>query len=230
MTSDPDDGGAARVRVAILASGTGTNLQALVDACGLPGFPAAVAVVVSDRADAYALERARRCGIPAVHVARRGLDRAGHDAACVEVLRAHGVQWVCLAGYMRLLTPTFLGAFPDRVLNVHPSLLPGFPGLDAQRRALEAGVRLAGCTIHLVDDGTDTGPIVAQGAVPVFPTDDVPALQHRILRMEHLLYPRVLEWAAEGRIRVEPGAGGSGRRVVVDGVAANAVWAFDPRP
>lgn len=213
------------VPVGILASGTGSNVAALLTAAAEGGHPAKIVVVASDRRDALALERARRCGVAAVHVPRRGhADRASYDAAMVEALRAHGVRWVCLAGYMRLVSKTFLDAFPDRVLNVHPALLPSFPGLDAQAQALAAGVRVAGCTLHLVDEGTDTGPIVAQGAVPVLPEDDVESLRRRILRMEHTLYPKVLRWAVEGRIAVED------RRVRLDLEPPDAPFLFDPRP
>jgi phosphoribosylglycinamide formyltransferase-1 len=133
--------------------------------------------------------------------------RAEYDRALVEALQAHDVAWVCLAGYMRLVTPTFLQAFPGRILNVHPALLPAFPGLHAVRQALAYGVKVTGCTVHLVDEGTDTGPIVAQAVVPVLPGDDEASLSQRIQREEHRLYPEVLQAAAEGRLTVE------GRRV-----------------
>lgn len=214
----------SRVAFGVLASGSGTNLKAFLEATAADDYPARVAVVVSDRADAQALDRARRIGIPAVHVPRRNPpDRRAYDAACVAVLRDHGVEWVCLAGYMRLVTDVFLDAFPWRILNIHPALLPAFPGMDAQAQALSAGVRVSGCTVHLVDEGTDSGPIVAQGGVPVLPTDDVESLRNRILRMEHLLYPRVLRWAAEGRITVD------GRKVVLNLAPGDTAFLFDPR-
>lgn len=191
--------------IGVLASGSGTNLQALLDA-GLP-----VRVVVSDRPAAPALDRARARGVPTELVLRRDHpDRDAFDGALVQALRRHDASWVCLAGFMRLVGPTFLGAFPWRVLNVHPALLPAFPGLHAQRQAFDAGVRVAGCTVHLVDEGTDTGPIVAQGVVPVLPDDDAETLRLRILAMEHRVYPAVARWAVEGRLSVE------GRRVQVD--------------
>jgi phosphoribosylglycinamide formyltransferase-1 len=194
----------SRVRFGVLASGSGTNLQALLDATVDRSFPAEIGVVISDRRHAFALERAREAGVPAVHVPRRPHpSREAHDAAVVAALRAHDVQWVALAGYMRLITSTFLEAFPQRVLNIHPALLPAFPGLHAQRQALEAGVRIAGATVHFVDDGMDTGPVVIQGAVPVLPTDDEAALGARILSVEHVIYPRAVRWAAEGRLHVE---------------------------
>jgi phosphoribosylglycinamide formyltransferase-1 len=193
------------VPVAVLISGSGTNLQALIDAAGTSaGFR--VALVVSNKRDAYGLERARAAGIPAEWLpARKGEPREAYDAALVDLLRANGVEWVCMAGFMRLVTPVLLDAFPWRVLNIHPALLPAFPGLHAQQQAFDAGVRITGATVHLVDGGMDTGPIVAQGAVPVMPSDSVDTLQQRILRMEHRLYPLVLRWAASGRLSVVDG-------------------------
>lgn len=196
-------------RVGVLASGSGTNLQALLDACAEPGFPAEIAVVASNRPRAYALTRAREAGVPTAVVLKRDHDtREAYDAAMVEALRRHDVTWVCLAGFMRLVTPVFLAAFSGRILNIHPALLPAFPGLHGQRQALEYGVRIAGATVHLVDEGTDTGPILIQGAVPALPGDDEDALKARILAVEHVIFPRALRWAAEGRI-----VGVEGRRV-----------------
>lgn len=200
----------APVRVGVLISGGGTNLQALLDACEAPGFPARVAVVVSNRKDAFGLERARRGCVPGLWLPQKGLERADYDRAMVALLREHAVDWVCLAGFMRIVTPVLLGAFPDRVLNIHPSLLPAFPGLHAQRQALEAGCRVSGATVHLVDEGTDTGPILIQGVVPVLPQDTEDTLAARILSVEHRIYPLALRWAAEGRVRLE------GRRVHLD--------------
>lgn len=214
-----------KVPVGVLISGSGTNLQALLDACAQPDFPARIAVVLSNRPDAFGLERARRAGVPTeVHLLRDHPDRAAYDRRLVEALKAHGVEWVCLSGYMRLVTPDFLNAFPHRVLNVHPALLPAFPGLHAQQQTLAHGTRIAGATIHLVDDGTDTGPIVAQGVVPVLPTDTLPELTARILRMEHRLYPLALRWAAEGRLKVE------GRKVRLDLPSGVSPALFDPEP
>jgi phosphoribosylglycinamide formyltransferase-1 len=193
----------------VLISGSGTNLQALLDACAAPSFPARVAVVISNRRDAFGLERARAAGVPAVWIPHRGKTRGAFDAELVAALQGHGVEWVCLAGFMRIVTPVFLGAFPQRVLNIHPALLPAFPGIQAQAQALAAGVKVAGATVHFVDAGTDTGPIIAQGAVPVRDDDDEDALKARILAVEHELYPRALRQAVEGRLRID------GRRVVV---------------
>lgn len=198
------------VPVAVLASGTGSNASALIEASA-GDFPARVAVVVSDKPDAPVLQRARDLGVEAVAVPRRDhKSRDEHEAAIVALLQERGVQWVCLAGYMRLLGETLLAAYPWRILNIHPSLLPAFPGLHAQERAHNAGVRIAGCTLHFVDGGTDTGPIIAQGAVPCWPSDTAEALRLRILRMEHRLYPMVLRWAAEDRVALR------GREVLLD--------------
>jgi phosphoribosylglycinamide formyltransferase-1 len=198
----------SRVRVGVLASGGGTNLQALIDATQDPAFPAEIVVVLSDRRDAGALARAERAGIEARWLPRGG-GRAAHEAAIVAALRAQAVAWVALAGYMRIVGDGLLDAFPGKVLNIHPSLLPAFPGLHAQRQALEHGVRVAGATVHLVDAGTDTGAILVQGAVPVLPEDDEATLAARILTVEHRIYPLALRWVTEGRL-----VGVEGRRAV----------------
>ena len=214
-------GDRGRVPVGVLASGSGTNLQALLDACADPAFPARIAVVISNRAKARALDRARQAGVVALHLPkRRSQPRQEYDAQLVAALHRHGVQWVCLAGYMLLVTPVFLDAFPDRVLNIHPALLPAFRGLDGQGQALDHGVRVAGATVHLVSLEMDTGPIVNQGAVPVLPDDDRDALQQRILAVEHRLYPQALRWAVEDRLRLE------GRRVVVDLPPGEQTWTW----
>lgn len=188
-------------RFAILASGSGTNLQALLDAAKQANFPGEVAVVLSDRPKAYALERAHAAGVSVEVVTRKAFpERTAWDQEAVRRLQAHGVQWVCLAGFMRIVSPTMLDAFPNRIVNIHPSLLPSFPGLHAQRQAFEAGVCMSGCTVHLVDAGVDTGPIIAQGVVPVLEDDTSDTLQQRILAMEHQVYPAVLRWIAEGRL------------------------------
>jgi phosphoribosylglycinamide formyltransferase-1 len=203
----------------VLASGSGTNLQAIVDAVAAGKLDARVAVVVTNVPGAGAIDRARAAGIPAVVVDHTHHEsRRAFDAAVVETLRAHGAEWVVLAGFMRLLTDVVLDAFPMHVVNIHPALLPAFPGVHAQRQALEYGVRITGCTVHLVDGGTDTGPIIAQTAVPVLPGDDEEALRLRILAREHDLLPRVLQWIAEGRLVTEPAGGAPGRaRVRVEG-------------
>jgi phosphoribosylglycinamide formyltransferase-1 len=199
-----------RLALGVLASGRGSNLQAILDATRAADYPARVAVVVSDRADAPALDRARAAGAKAVHVGPHAHgDRSAFDRAIAAVLAEHGVGLVCLAGYMRLLTADFVAAWRGRILNVHPALLPAFPGLGAQRRALEHGVKLTGATIHFVDEGMDTGPIVLQAAVPVRDDDTEETLADRILAAEHRLYPEAIRLYAGGRLRV------AGRRVLV---------------
>jgi phosphoribosylglycinamide formyltransferase 1 len=188
----------------VLVSGSGTNLQAILDAIRERTLDARLAVVVSNVPEAKALDRARAANVETVVVDHRGFaDRAAFDAAVVEVLRARGVELVVLAGFMRLLTPVLLDAFLMRIVNVHPALLPAFPGIHGQRQALEYGVRVAGCTVHFVDRGTDTGPIIAQATVPVLDDDDEATLTARILVKEHELLPRVLQWVADGRVSIE---------------------------
>ena len=195
-----------RAKLGVLVSGSGSNLQALLDACARADYPAEVALVVSNVPTAFALERARTAG-----VAARALDhkefgsRADFERALAQELEKAGVEWVCLAGFMRLLGVDFLGHFAGRVLNIHPSLLPAFPGLHAQKQALERGVKVAGCTVHFVDPGMDTGPIIAQAVVPVLPEDDEAALTARILKEEHRLYPLVVKLVATGAVRLEGG-------------------------
>jgi phosphoribosylglycinamide formyltransferase-1 len=187
----------------VLASGRGSNLQSILDAIAAGRCPARVAVVVSDRKDARALERARAAGVRAVHVDPDAFpDRAAHEAAVGAVLDAQGVELVCLAGYMRLLSPELVRRYRHRILNVHPALLPAFPGLRAARQALEHGVKVAGATVHLVDEGVDSGPIVLQAAVPVREDDTEETLAARILLEEHRLYPEAIRLFAEGRLEV----------------------------
>ena len=191
------------MRLGVLASGRGSNFAAIVDAIENHGLPAEVVVVVSDRPDALALERARLHGIATTVVVPRDYpDRAAFDRAVVERLQAAGVQVVVLAGFMRLVTPVFLAAFPGRVLNIHPALLPAFPGLHAQRQAIEHGVKISGCTVHVVDEGVDSGPILMQRAVEVRDDDDEESLAARILVEEHKLYPEVIRRIAAGEIRL----------------------------
>lgn len=194
----------AKLRVGVLVSGGGTNLQALLDACAQPDFPAQIALVVSNLPGVLALERARQADVPAEVIPHKEFpDRAAFEARLVERLRAAKVDLVCLAGFMRIVGPTFLRAFPQRVLNIHPALLPAFPGMHGAKQALAHGAKIAGCTVHFVDEGTDTGPIIAQAAVPVLPEDDEAALAARILVQEHRLYPMVLRLFAEGGLTVD---------------------------
>jgi phosphoribosylglycinamide formyltransferase-1 len=212
------------IRLGVLVSGSGTNLQSILDAIAAGSLDARVAVVVSNVAGARALDRARAAGVEAVVMDHRNHEgRRAFDAAVVEVLRACGVELVVLAGFMRVVTDVLLDAFPMRVVNVHPSLLPAFPGMHAQRRALEHRVRITGCTVHLVDAGTDTGPIVAQAAVPVREDDDEEALRLRILAREHELLPKVLQWMAEGRVVIEQAGAGRPRVRVKEAVTAVGV-------
>jgi len=196
----------ANRRIAVLISGRGSNLQALIDAVATKRLDATIAVVISNRADAQGLDRARTAGIEAVAMPHRDHpSREAFETALVAELRARDVALVCLAGFMRLLGPTYLAAFGDRTLNVHPSLLPAFPGVDAQRQALEHGVKVAGATVHLVTGELDGGPIVAQGAVPVLESDNEDALAARILEVEHRIYPEAVAsildggWTIQGR-------------------------------
>jgi phosphoribosylglycinamide formyltransferase-1 len=195
-------------RVGVLISGRGSNLQALIDAAHAGRLGGTLALVISNVAGAPGLERARAAGIPALVCAHGGRSREAHDQELVHHLRTAGVDLVCLAGYMRLLSPAFVRAFRGRILNVHPSLLPSFPGLDAQRQALEAGVKVSGATVHLVEEALDAGPIVLQEAVPVRDDDTVETLAARILEAEHRIYPEAVRLVLGGRLRVE------GRRTV----------------
>jgi phosphoribosylglycinamide formyltransferase-1 len=202
----------------VLISGRGSNLGAILDAIAAGRLDARVRLVVSNRADAAGLARAAAAGVPTRVLPHKAFaDRPSFEAALVEALRGAGASWVALAGFMRLLGPTFLDAFPHRVVNIHPSLLPAFPGVDAQAQALAYGARITGCTVHLVDAGTDTGPIIAQAAVPVLPGDDHDALAARILAREHELFVRVLGWIAGGKVDVLPADGAGRARVVVRG-------------
>jgi phosphoribosylglycinamide formyltransferase 1 len=196
-------------RLAVLISGRGSNLRAILDAIAAGSVDASIAVVISNKADAVGLSLARAAGVESVHLAPDGYaDRDGYDRAIVDTLRPLDIGLVCLAGYMRLVGPVLLEAFPNRILNIHPSLLPSFPGLHAQRQALEHGVRVSGATVHLVDGSLDAGPIVLQAAVPVLDDDTVERLSERILVEEHRIYPEAI------RILLDGGSTVSGRRVV----------------
>jgi phosphoribosylglycinamide formyltransferase-1 len=197
-----------RTRVAFLVSGRGSNMAAIVEAMRAGRVAADPAVVVSNVPDAAALERARGWGIPTEILDHREIrPREAHERRVAEVLRAHGADLVCLAGYMRRLSPWLVREFSGRILNVHPALLPAFPGLDAQRQALEHGAKIAGCTVHFVDEELDHGPIVLQAAVPVLEDDTVNTLSARILAEEHRIYPEAVHLFATNRLRIE------GRRV-----------------
>lgn len=184
----------SRPKVGVLISGRGSNLKALLEAARDPAYPAQIVVVLSNRPDAAGLQIAADYGVEPLAVDHRpfGPDRAAHERAMDAALRERGVEMVALAGYMRVLTPFFVHAWSGRMLNIHPSLLPAFPGLDTHQRALDAGVKIHGCTVHLVSEGVDEGPILGQAAVPVLPGDDAAALAARVLAAEHALYPAAL--------------------------------------
>jgi formyltetrahydrofolate-dependent phosphoribosylglycinamide formyltransferase len=194
-----------RIRTAVLISGRGSNMAALIAAAEGPAYPAQIVLVLSNKDEAPGLDIARAAGIPTAVVESRvfGGDRAGFEAAVQAELDGHGVELVALAGFMRVLTPDFVARWQDRLVNVHPSLLPAFPGLDTHARALATGVRLHGCTVHLVRAGVDDGPILAQAAVPVLENDTEADLAARVLAEEHRIYPAALAWLAAGLVRVE---------------------------
>lgn len=201
----------ARLRVGVLISGRGSNLRALVDAARAADFPAEIALVLSNVPDAGGLAIAREAGIATAVIDHRGYKgREAFEQVVDKTLRDAGIEFVCLAGFMRLLTPGFVDAWRDRLINIHPSLLPSFPGLDTHARALAEGVRITGCTVHFVRSKMDVGPIVGQAAVPILPGDDEDRLSARVLAAEHKLYPSALRLVASGRARVE------GERVVVE--------------
>jgi len=213
----------ARLRVAVLASGRGSNLQSLLDACADVEFPAEIALVLVNVPDAPAIERARAASVPVEVIDHRAFaGRELFDAALDKALHASGIELVCLAGFMRMLTPGFARGWEGRLVNIHPSLLPAFPGLDTHRRALEAGVKLHGCTVHYVIAELDSGPIIAQAAVPVFDADDEDSLAARVLAAEHRLYPRVLRLIADGRVRI------AGWRTLIDDVRPLDAALFNP--
>ena len=195
-------------RLGILLSGRGSNFEAIADNVAAGKIPAQIAIVIANRPEARGLEVARLRGLPAVCIPSKGLDRTIYDAMLVEELKKHAVDLVCLAGYMRLLSAGFIRAFPGRVLNIHPSLLPSFPGLDAQHQALEHGVKVTGCTVHFVDEYLDAGPIVVQAAVAVLDGDTVETLSGRILSEEHRIYSEAIRMVLSGTLRIE------GRRVL----------------
>jgi phosphoribosylglycinamide formyltransferase-1 len=206
----------ARRRTAILISGRGSNMAALLSAAADPAFPAEIVLVLSNKPAAGGLARAAEAGIPTAVVESRpfGRDRAGFERAMEAAMAEHGVELIALAGFMRVLTEDFVNRWSGRMVNIHPSLLPSFPGVDTHARALAAGVRLHGCTVHLVTPGVDEGPIIAQAAVPVLPDDTEDTLGARVLEQEHILYPAALALVAAGRVRVEEG------RAVIDSPAA----------
>ncbi|MBW6510664.1 MAG: phosphoribosylglycinamide formyltransferase [Desulfuromonadaceae bacterium] len=200
-----------KLRLGILASGGGTNLQSIIDHCVAKSLDAEIVTVISNNPDAGALARASNAGIPVQIINHRDFSaRDEFDRAVVSALQSAQVELVVLAGFMRIITETFVSAFPNRIINIHPALLPAFPGLNVQRKAIEYGVRFSGCTVHLVDGGVDTGPIIMQAVVPVLTDDNEDTLAARILVQEHKIYPRVIQLFAENRVKV------TGRHVYID--------------
>jgi phosphoribosylglycinamide formyltransferase-1 len=198
------------LKIGVLVSGSGSNLQSVIDHKERGRLTVEIACVISNRANAYALERARRHGIPAFHLDHRSFsEREDFDAALVELLRRHGVKLVILAGFNRIVTSVLLDAFPMAVMNIHPALLPAFPGPHAQRQALRHGVKITGCTVHFVDLGLDSGPIIIQAAVPALASDTEESLSARILAEEHKIYPKAIQMFVEGRLSVQ------GRTVII---------------
>jgi len=198
-------------RLGILLSGRGSNFEAIADSVAAGRIEAEIAVVISNRPEARGLELARQRGLPTVCIPSKGLDRNVYDGMLVEELKKRAVDLVCLAGFMRLLSAGFVREFPLRILNIHPALLPSFPGLDAQHQALEHGVKVTGCTVHFVDEYLDAGPIIVQAAVPVLDDDTVETLSARILKEEHRIYSEAIRMVLSGTLRIE------GRRVLTGG-------------
>jgi phosphoribosylglycinamide formyltransferase-1 len=199
------------VKLGALVSGSGSNLQAIIDNIESGRLDAHIQVVISNIPDVYALERAKKHGIPSMVLPHKGLQREEFDQKLVEVLWAHDVELVILAGFMRIITPVLLRAFPMRVMNIHPALLPAFPGTHVWQTEVDYGVKFAGCTVHFVDEGTDTGPVIIQAVVPVFDEDTADTLNARILKQEHKVYSQAIQLYAEGRLKIK------GRRVLTEG-------------
>lgn len=201
-----------KIKIAVLASGRGTNLQAILDGCRQGEIPGEVVIVISDRKDAQALVRAREAGVENLFIDPKNFSsREEFDMKVAEEIERRNVDLICLAGYMRILSPPFVRRFPMKIMNIHPAILPSFPGLHAQRQALNYGVRFSGCSVHFVDEGVDTGPLIVQAVVPVFPDDTEEILSERILKYEHKIYKIAIKYFAEGRIKVE------GRKVYIEG-------------
>ena len=215
----------AKLKVGILISGRGSNMAALIDAAKAADYPAEIAIVVSNVADAAGLGTAKAAGIATAAIPHKAYpDRETFDRAISAELEKHGIELVALAGFMRVFSPWFPRRWQDRLINIHPSLLPAFKGLHVQQQAIDAGARASGCTVHFVTADLDAGPIIAQAAVPVLADDTADTLAARILRQEHRLYPQVVRWFGEGRVSVADG------RVSVRGVAPGATLLFSPEP
>lgn len=199
------------VNLGVLVSGSGSNLQAIIDNIEAGRLDAKIKIVISNVANVYALERARKHGIESLVLPHRGLGREEYDQRLIEVLKANDVELVILAGFMRIITPVLLRAFPMKVMNIHPALLPSFPGTHVWQTEVDYGVKFAGCTVHFVDEGTDTGPIIIQAVVPVYDDDTADTLNARILKQEHKIYSQAIQLYAEGRLEIK------GRRVLAQG-------------
>ena len=210
------------INLSVLVSGNGTNLQAIIDSIEAKGLDANIKIVISNNANAYAIERAKKYHIPIFIIQDNKFPtREDCDKHLVEILKSHSIDLVALAGFMRLLTPVFIKSFPMKIMNIHPALFPAFPGLHVQKKAVEYGVRFSGCTVHFVDEGVDTGPIIIQAVVPVYDDDTEETLAKRILKEEHRVYPQAIQFFAQGRLDIK------GRKVVIkdcpdsDGVLEN---------
>lgn len=216
---------ARQVPIGVLISGSGTNLQAIIDATETQKLDATIQLVLSNKSDAYGLVRARNHGITTDVLDHKSFpSREAYDQAVVDLLRSREVELVVLAGFMRLLSPVFVKAYSNRIMNIHPALLPAFPGLHVQKKAVEHGVRFAGCTVHFVNEECDEGPIIIQAVVPVYSDDTEATLAARILEQEHRIYPRAIQLFAEGRLTVV------GRRVLVDGHSKDGAQALIQPP
>lgn len=214
---------AHKKRVAVFISGNGSNLQALIDAAAVPDYPAEIALVISNKEDAYGLTRAKNAGIATEIIPHKQYStRDAFDAALDSTLRKHRIELVCLAGFMRLLTTFFVEKWYGRMINIHPSLLPLFKGLDTHQRALDEGVRFSGCTIHFVVPDMDSGPIILQAAVPILQHDTAETLRHRVHSAEHQIYPRALQWLASGQLTIQE------NKVIVSGVEDRASLLINP--
>lgn len=214
---------AHKKRVAVLISGNGSNLQALIDAAAVADYPAEIVLVVSNKSDAFGLTRAKNAGIATEIIPHKDYPtRDAFDAALDSALKKHQIEFVCLAGFMRLLTTFFVDRWQGRMINIHPSLLPLFKGLDTHQRALDEGVRFSGCTVHFVVPDMDSGPIILQAAVPILQHDTPETLQHRVHAAEHQVYPRALQWLAAGQLQIQK------NKVIVSGVEDRASLLINP--
>lgn len=207
----------SKLKLAVLISGRGSNLQSLIDACNAPDYPAEIVLVLSNKPDAFGLERAADAEIPAAGLDHTSFaNKTDFEAALDAAITESGADLICLAGFMRLLSTAFMTKWAGKVINIHPSILPSFKGLHTHRQTLEAGVKIAGCTVHFVVPEMDAGPIIVQAAVPVLPSDDEAALAARVLEQEHKIYPRAVRWIAECRVSIE------GQLVKIDGASTDA--------